>query len=183
MPEDAGVCRDWASAAGESRDRGESGERAGAGSGAMNPAAKSRLWMDHHPDAQACVSLHPQAWLVAEPGGAVVQRAVAAFPQAWRLRQRNGIRATVRCVSGRLQCSLRSSVPLDVHGPAIGAGDTLQSVAPSTAIWTSLDGRSIGVLAAFPLPSTALQAVPEATGSELVKWTSSLSDELGKWRR
>ena len=51
------------------------------------------------PDSQACVPFHPDAWLLAQPGGAVVQRAGTTVPEARRLRFDGGLRgATARVV-------------------------------------------------------------------------------------
>ena len=127
------------------------------------------------PESQACLPFHPQAWLVAESGGVVVQRAGPAVPQAGRLRGAGGLRTTVAAVSGGLQRAPCSSLPVDVHGPTVGAWHAVQPDAAAAASRSNLGSHPAPNLGEVSLPASALQACGGSTGSELMKRSSSIT--------
>ena len=124
------------------------------------------------PQSSARVPLHADTRLVAEPGGVVLQRVVAAAAEARRLQIGGRVRGADAAVAGGLQCQARPPVSLDVHGGAAGAGDAVQPDAAATAARASRIRHASSAVRAASLPAPSLQTYRKQTGCEFMKWSS-----------
>ena len=85
------------------------------GGGTGHGPATPRL--PHGPGSQACVPFHPDAWLLAQPGGVVVQCVQPTIPAARRLRVDGGFRGAARWSSSR---TTTGRMPIRIDGPTTG---------------------------------------------------------------
>ncbi len=79
------------------------------------------------PDSQACVPFHTDAWLLAQPGGVVVQCVHSTVPEARRLRVDGGFRGAAARLPRGLQPVPCPSLSMDLRRDTVGPRHPVQS--------------------------------------------------------